>query len=117
MIQHCCIVLLAEPVGSYALPSYLQRLSGLGYCFSASLPPFLAATTIAAIDYLEDHLDLLPKLQQNVAVVRKGKAAAQNTTISIPAVVERYALPYRTMGVVRALDPGEAESSFRRAFE
>lgn len=81
-------MLLAETVGIYALPSYLQRLSGLGYCFSASLPPFLAATTISAIDYLEGHLDLLPKLQRNVAVVRKGKASAQSTTICISVVLK-----------------------------
>ena len=30
-----------------------QRLSGAGYCFSASLPPYLAATTMAALDVLE----------------------------------------------------------------
>ncbi|CAG0904788.1 unnamed protein product, partial [Cyprideis torosa] len=30
-----------------------QRLSGLGYCFSASLPPLLAAAAIAVIDRLE----------------------------------------------------------------
>ncbi|KAK7069848.1 Serine palmitoyltransferase 1 [Halocaridina rubra] len=30
-----------------------QRLSGLGYCFSASLPPMLAASVIKVIDILE----------------------------------------------------------------
>nr|UVW99782.1 serine palmitoyltransferase 1 [Laodelphax striatellus] len=30
-----------------------QRLSGLGYCFSASLPPLLASAAISAIDRLE----------------------------------------------------------------
>lgn len=30
-----------------------QRLSGLGYCFSASLPPYLASTTMAALDIIE----------------------------------------------------------------
>ncbi|XP_076063264.1 serine palmitoyltransferase subunit I [Oratosquilla oratoria] len=31
-----------------------QRLSGLGYCFSASLPPMLAAAAIKALDIIED---------------------------------------------------------------
>lgn len=30
-----------------------QRLSGLGYCFSASLPPYLASAAVAALDVLE----------------------------------------------------------------
>ena len=30
-----------------------QRLSGLGYCFSASLPPYLATAAIGALDVLE----------------------------------------------------------------
>lgn len=30
-----------------------QRLSGLGYCFSASLPPYLATASIGALDVLE----------------------------------------------------------------
>ncbi|GAQ82536.1 Long-Chain Base 1 [Klebsormidium nitens] len=52
-----------------------QRLSGLGYCFSASLPPFLAATTISSIDYLESHRDLLSKLQRNIGILRNGLAS------------------------------------------
>ncbi|GBO08691.1 Serine palmitoyltransferase 1, partial [Araneus ventricosus] len=32
-----------------------QRLSGLGYCFSASLPPFQAGVAIAALDILESN--------------------------------------------------------------
>ncbi|KAK4324300.1 hypothetical protein Pmani_005047 [Petrolisthes manimaculis] len=31
-----------------------QRLSGLGYCFSASLPPMLAAASIKVVDILEE---------------------------------------------------------------
>lgn len=30
-----------------------QRLSGLGYCFSASLPPLLATAAITALDLME----------------------------------------------------------------
>lgn len=30
-----------------------QRLSGLGYCFSASAPPLLAQAAITALDHFE----------------------------------------------------------------
>ena len=32
----------------------LQRLSGLGYCFSASQPPMLAAAVIKALEILDN---------------------------------------------------------------
>jgi serine palmitoyltransferase len=48
-----------------------QRLSGLGYCFSASLPPFLATAAIGALDILEARgAELLPKLAANAALLR-----------------------------------------------
>lgn len=31
-----------------------QRLSGLGYCFSASLPPLLATGSITALDIMQN---------------------------------------------------------------
>lgn len=39
-----------------------QRLSGLGYCFSASLPPFLAAAACAGLDIIEKEPTLIAKL-------------------------------------------------------
>ncbi|XP_068229788.1 serine palmitoyltransferase 1-like [Palaemon carinicauda] len=43
-----------------------QRLSGLGYCFSASLPPMLAASVIKVIDILEtEGPALMQKLHDN----------------------------------------------------
>jgi serine palmitoyltransferase len=49
-----------------------QRLSGLGYCFSASLPPFLAVAAHATLDRLveEGPATLLPALQRNAALLR-----------------------------------------------
>ena len=32
---------------------FLQRLSGAGYCFSASLPPMLASAAIEALNIIE----------------------------------------------------------------
>lgn len=42
-----------------------QRLSGLGYCFSASLPPLQAAVALDAIDIIENSSDLLTNLRRN----------------------------------------------------
>lgn len=48
-------------------PSYIidhQRLSGLGYCFSASLPPMLASAAIEALNVIEESPSLVTDLQQ-----------------------------------------------------
>lgn len=42
-----------------------QRLSGLGYCFSASLPPLQAAVALEALSVLDGNPDLLTKLRDN----------------------------------------------------
>lgn len=49
-----------------------QRLSSSGYVFSASLPPYLASAAITAIDVLEETPDLITKLKENIATLRKG---------------------------------------------
>ena len=43
-----------------------QRLSGLGYCFSASLPPFLASTSCAVINEWMDDTVSLRALQKRL---------------------------------------------------
>ncbi|OXB63413.1 hypothetical protein ASZ78_000308 [Callipepla squamata] len=40
-----------------------QRLSGQGYCFSASLPPLLAAAAIEALNIMEDNPDIFHTLR------------------------------------------------------
>ena len=47
-----------------------QRLSGSGYCFSASLPPLCAVASVRAITALEESPHLFSKLQTNVQLVR-----------------------------------------------
>ena len=44
-----------------------QRLSGLGYCFSASLPPLQAAVALASLDILEQKPEILSNLSSNCA--------------------------------------------------
>ncbi|XP_054706299.1 serine palmitoyltransferase 1-like [Uloborus diversus] len=42
-----------------------QRLSGLGYCFSASLPPLQAGVAIAALSILESNPGIIEDLKEN----------------------------------------------------
>jgi serine palmitoyltransferase len=42
-----------------------QRLSGAGYCFSASSPPFTASAAIQALAQLENRPELLGRLNEN----------------------------------------------------
>ena len=50
-----------------------QRLSGLGYCFSASLPPLLATAALGALRTLQgpDAPDLRAALQRNARLLRR----------------------------------------------
>jgi serine palmitoyltransferase len=49
-----------------------QRLSGAGYCFSASAPPFTSSAAIAALHILEKEPKLVEKLQGNARFLSKG---------------------------------------------
>lgn len=48
-----------------------QRLSGLGYCFSASLPPMLASAAIAAIDSIDNDPSIIGKLSSNAQALHQ----------------------------------------------
>jgi len=50
-----------------------QRLSGAGYCFSASLPPFLAATAVRSLDMLPG---ILPGRQEALSANARAFRAA-----------------------------------------
>lgn len=41
-----------------------QRLSGLGYCFSASAPPLLAQAAISALDHFEENPEMFNELNE-----------------------------------------------------
>ena len=49
-----------------------QRLSGAGYCFSASSPPFLSACACQALLEIENSPDLILQLQKNATLLWKG---------------------------------------------
>ncbi len=48
-----------------------QRLSGLGYCFSASVPPMMAAAAIESINIMEESSDKVQSLQRNTRTLRQ----------------------------------------------
>lgn len=48
-----------------------QRLSGIGYCFSASLPPLLASAAMTALKIMQDKPDMFEQLQRKAGWLRK----------------------------------------------
>ncbi|XP_030422214.1 serine palmitoyltransferase 1 isoform X1 [Gopherus evgoodei] len=49
-----------------------QRLSGQGYCFSASLPPLLAAAAIEALNIMEENPDIFQILREKCKRIHKA---------------------------------------------
>ncbi|XP_017771913.1 PREDICTED: serine palmitoyltransferase 1 [Nicrophorus vespilloides] len=58
-----------------------QRLSGLGYCFSASLPPFLSSIAIHAIDLFDTKPELFEKLHNVCKLMHNELSGATGITI------------------------------------
>ena len=50
-------------VGSHFIIEH-QRLSGLGYCFSASLPPLLTQAAITALKKIDESPNMISDLQE-----------------------------------------------------
>lgn len=65
-----------------------QRLSGAGYVFSASSPPFTCSAAVAAINIIDDKSvgkELLAKLQRNISSLRNaGKNIKGLKSVSSP---------------------------------
>lgn len=49
-----------------------QRLSGLGYCFSASLPALLTSAAITSLDIMENHPEMFHTLKKNCIAIDAG---------------------------------------------
>lgn len=64
-----------------------QRLSGAGYCFSASCPPFTASAAIQALSQLESRSELLGRLNENKAYLYKRLNSAMEGIIPEVLVV------------------------------
>ena len=48
-----------------------QRLSGLGYCFSASVPPMLASAAMESLAVMKTQTDMFEKVRQNARSLRQ----------------------------------------------
>ena len=48
-----------------------QRLSGLGYCFSASLPPLLASSAIEALTIMDESPELFQHVRDKSCQLRE----------------------------------------------
>ncbi|KAJ9599396.1 hypothetical protein L9F63_010158 [Diploptera punctata] len=55
-----------------------QRLSGLGYCFSASLPPLLTAAAIKSLDIMENDPSMFKELQTRCHLVHKALSSLKS---------------------------------------
>ncbi|CAG9532406.1 unnamed protein product [Cercopithifilaria johnstoni] len=63
---------------------YHQRLCGLGYCFSASLPPLLAVAANKGLDIISNDPERLVRLRQNSKIVSVGlKEAFEGTCFTV----------------------------------
>ncbi|KAK1132328.1 hypothetical protein K0M31_016436 [Melipona bicolor] len=49
-----------------------QRLSGLGYCFSASLPPLLTTAAITSLDIMKNNPQIFKSLRDNCVAINEG---------------------------------------------
>lgn len=58
-----------------------QRLSGAGYCFSASAPPFLSASASLALQKMEANPSLLEDLHTNAAALFEKLKKAKHLTV------------------------------------
>jgi len=67
-------------VGSHFIVEH-QRLSGLGYCFSASLPPLLAQAAITALDKFEAEPKMFEELRTACSMVQEKFAELSLFTI------------------------------------
>jgi len=64
-----------------------QRLSGLGYCFSASLPPLLATAASEALRIIKSEPERLKRLHENAISLHNGlKEVMKNTRFEVIGV-------------------------------
>ncbi|KAI1730023.1 aminotransferase class I and II domain-containing protein [Ditylenchus destructor] len=64
-----------------------QRLSGLGYCFSASLPPLLASAASEALRIMSAEPSRFQRLQQNASIMHCGLIeACQGTHFRVQGI-------------------------------
>lgn len=78
-LEHSFATIGGFCAGSHFIVEH-QRLSGLGYCFSASLPPMLTQAAISALDILEDRPAIIDELNSISKQLNKALAKLVNFT-------------------------------------
>lgn len=68
-----------------------QRLSGLGYCFSASVPPMLASAAMESLTVMQSNTNIFEKVRENAKLMRE-KLKGYNTFILITCVGNKLML-------------------------
>ncbi|ETN76216.1 hypothetical protein NECAME_11834 [Necator americanus] len=64
-----------------------QRLSGLGYCFSASLPPLLATAASEGLRIIKEQPERVQRVQRFAVAVHRGlEAAFEGTNFAVQGV-------------------------------
>lgn len=81
-----------------------QRLSGAGYCFSASAPPFLSATATAALQRMEREPELLEALHIKSKTLHKSLSE-----LEVLQLRSSVAMPVMHLSLRDPLDSFEAE--------
>ena len=71
-------------VGTRAIVDH-QRLSGAGYCFSASAPPFLSSVAVQALAELEGNPRLIEALHESVQLLWAGLRTIPGITVTTSA--------------------------------
>mmetsp|Transcript_10670 Transcript_10670/g.30598 ORF Transcript_10670/g.30598 Transcript_10670/m.30598 type:complete len:536 (-) Transcript_10670:10-1617(-) len=62
-----------------------QRLSGAGYCFSASAPPFVSRAASSALAVIKSSPELLQQLRDNTTALRKAVQVASPHLVVVSA--------------------------------
>jgi serine palmitoyltransferase len=89
-----------------------QRLNASGYCFSASLPPYLASGAVAALRALGDAPRLRDTLARNAAALRAGVAALPG--VAPPAGEPFCAVVHIRLAGAAGADVERAEATLAR---
>eukprot|EP00163_Fabomonas_tropica_P018681 TRINITY_DN3306_c1_g1_i5.p1 TRINITY_DN3306_c1_g1~~TRINITY_DN3306_c1_g1_i5.p1 ORF type:complete len:185 (-),score=54.43 TRINITY_DN3306_c1_g1_i5:80-589(-) len=94
-------------VGSVEVVNH-QRLSGSGYCFSASLPPYLAVVADEALNIIENNPKKLASLRSKACYARKGFEKIRG--IECSGTMESPIIHVRLSGKSASLDRSEQDA-------
>ncbi|XP_052255096.1 serine palmitoyltransferase 1-like [Dreissena polymorpha] len=94
-----------------------QRLSGLGYCFSASLPPMLASGAIQSLNIIENDQSLFSRLHQKSEKIHKELSKIEGMRVMGDKVAPIKHLSLAEPSDDRSLDNRTIEKITQEAME